>query len=474
MAEGQPQINVVWQPHPGSQTRFLTCPAWEILYEGTRGPGKTDALLMKFAQFVGRGYGQHWRGIIFRQEYKQLDDVIAKSKRWFRQIFPGAKWLKSKSDYKWVFPDGEELLFRHMNDPDDYWNYHGHEYPFIGWEELTNWPTDGCYESMKACSRSSYPGMPRIYASTANPFGPGHGWVKEYFIDIGPPETVVRDEAGNTRVRIHGNVEENKHLIEADPQYIARLDGIKNDALRDAWRHGSWDIVVGGFLQGIWDEKRHFIEPFKIPDDWPRWRAGDWGFARPYSIGWYTINPDGQVFRYRELYGYGDKANVGTRETAREVAKKVLAAEKEEAARGISFKRNPMDSAIFHHDGREKSIAELFREEGVVWVQSQKGKGSRVNGAQVVIQALNEDKFFVFNTCKHWKRTVPILMPDPNNWEDVDTEMEDHAWDETRYSLVSRHRALNLGTPVKGPKPWTFDWLVGQTSPPPRVTKYRV
>ena len=48
---------VAWKPHPGSQVRFLSCPVFECLYEGTRGPGKTDALLMSFAQFVGKGYG---------------------------------------------------------------------------------------------------------------------------------------------------------------------------------------------------------------------------------------------------------------------------------------------------------------------------------------------------------------------------------------------------------------------------------
>ena len=40
---------VIWQPLPGSQTRFLTCPVFEALLEGTRGGGKTDALLMSFS-----------------------------------------------------------------------------------------------------------------------------------------------------------------------------------------------------------------------------------------------------------------------------------------------------------------------------------------------------------------------------------------------------------------------------------------
>lgn len=30
----------VWKPLPGSQSLSLSCPCNEILYEGTRGPGK--------------------------------------------------------------------------------------------------------------------------------------------------------------------------------------------------------------------------------------------------------------------------------------------------------------------------------------------------------------------------------------------------------------------------------------------------
>ena len=132
---------VIWMPQPGSQVAFLTCPYWEVLYEGTRGPGKTDALIIDFLQGVGKGHGPAYRGILFRESFPQLSDVISRTKKYYTQIFPDAKYLGSNGVNKWVFPDGEELLFRHMKRADDYWNYHGHEYPWIGWEELTNWPT---------------------------------------------------------------------------------------------------------------------------------------------------------------------------------------------------------------------------------------------------------------------------------------------------------------------------------------------
>lgn len=93
----------MWQAQPGSQEAFLNSSSiFEVLYEGTRGPGKTDALLMAYARYVDCGFGAAWRGIIFRETYKQLQDLIAKSKRWFWQIWPDAKY--NETDHRWTFP----------------------------------------------------------------------------------------------------------------------------------------------------------------------------------------------------------------------------------------------------------------------------------------------------------------------------------------------------------------------------------
>ena len=478
---------VIWEPHRGSQRHFLSCPAYEALFEGERGPGKTDALLMDFAQNCQQGHGYDWRGVLFGREYKHLDEVVIKSKKFFHRIFPEARWIGSKDQYKWVWPDGEELLLRRMKSDDEYWDYHGHEYPWIGWEELTKWPNDNCYEIMKSCSRSTNPNIPRKYRSTCNPFGAGHNWVKRRFIDIGPPLTVVTDKQGLTRCRIHGKMGENTHLMVADPQYRARIESIQNPELRKAWLDGDWNIVVGGFLQGVWNNEC-IVRPFKIPIEWKHWRALDWGYARPYSVGWYCMDPDTRViYRYRELYGWGEKENVGTREAAEEVADKILDMERQEIKAGVVFQNNPADSAMWAStggkkvDGRELTIGELFGKKACKWRPAKKGPGSRVVGAQILVQMLKNGKFKVFgnpengssNQNPHFIRTVPVIMPDEKNWEDVDTEMEDHVWDEVRYSLVSRHRPYIVDSEEEGPKPGTFDWLISYDSDETERSPYR-
>src|SRR5579864_8636920 len=156
--EGEEQ-EVVWAPQKGSQAAFLESTETEVLFAGTRaGCGKTDALLMSFAMDVGCGWGPSLKGIIVRQSHPMLKEVIAKSKRWFPRLFPGAFYNEIK--FRWEFPDGETLVFDHLMDETDFRRYLGQEYTFIGFEELITWPNLKPYGLMFSCLRSSIPGIP--------------------------------------------------------------------------------------------------------------------------------------------------------------------------------------------------------------------------------------------------------------------------------------------------------------------------
>lgn len=437
-------MKAIWSPLPGSQTQFLTCPIYEALLEGTRGGGKTDTLLMSFAANVGRGFGQHWRGVLFRLTYPQLADVVAKSKRWFYQIFPDATF--NESEYYWKWPTGEMLFFRYGAKEDDYWNYHGHEYPWLGFEELTNWRDSEFFEAMQSTCRSSHPGMPRMVRATCNPFGRGHGWVKErYKLGTGgvPSGQVITEEGGKDRVRIHSSIYENTILLKADPEYLKTLESLKDPNRRKAWLEGDWDIHVGSFLEMVWKPEKHIVAPFAIPATWKVWKAMDWGYAAPYAVYWFAMDPDGVHYIWRELYGAGEKVGTGTREEASTVAKKIKRLEEHDERLGYEYRLNLADPAIMSKIGADRSIGQIFRENGIKWQEAWNAKGSRVNGAQEIIHLLAEDKLKVFSTCKHWLRTVPSISPDEDNPEDVDTDAEDHAWDATRYGIMRRRRAPN-------------------------------
>jgi hypothetical protein len=416
---------------------------FECLLEGTRGGGKTDALLMSYARFVGMGFGVAWRGVLFRLTYPQLVDVVSKSKSWFYRIFPGAKF--NESDYRWTFSGGETLYFRYGASEDDYWNYHGHEYPWLGFEELTNWRTAGFYEAMHSTCRASFTGkgrdgsaMPRMVRATTNPYGVGHAWVKARFrIGAMEAESVIVD-AGRGRVRVHSVLSENTHLLKADPDYVAGLSAIADPNRRRAWLEGDWDIHVGSFLEGVWDRSRHVVDAFTIPPSWQVWKSMDWGYRAPYAVYWFAKDPDGCIYLWRELYGAGDRVGEGAREDVAAVAHRILEMEKRDERDGYVYRINLADPSIFARTGADRSIGKIFRDNGVIWQPAWNGKGSRVNGAQEIIRLLAQDKLKVFSTCRHWLATVPAIPVDEHNPEDVDTEAEDHAWDATRYGVLRR------------------------------------
>jgi hypothetical protein len=170
--------DIVWAPQAGSQEAFLSCPLYEVLYEGTRGPGKTDALLMDFCPGRGQGLQERVAG------HPVPPDVPRALRRGeqVEEVVPPhlAACTVQREQDAWRFPEGEELMFRHFRVPDDYYSYHGHAYPWIAWEELTTWPDDKCYTVMMSCSRSTKKGMPRKYRATTNPYGVGHNWVKAF------------------------------------------------------------------------------------------------------------------------------------------------------------------------------------------------------------------------------------------------------------------------------------------------------
>lgn len=460
--------NIIWKPQKGSQTLFLTCPAEEILYDGTRGPGKTDALLMLFANQVGKGFGAAWFGIIFRKTYKQLSDIIAKSYKWFPKIFPDAKF--NKSSLTWNFRSGESLMFSYMNSIEDYDNYHGWEVPFIGFEELTNWATSECYEAMLSCCRSSTPNMPRKYVSTCNPYGIGHSWVKKRFYDIDPIGGKINKIDGMTRCRIHGTIYENKILLAADPNYINKLNGIKSENKRKAWALGDWDIAAGGAISDYWEETIHQIKPFKIPFRWSITRSFDWGSSKPFSVGYWATSdgspaivndkvvyfPKSSLFRIDEIYGCAAEPNTGLRMTPKKIAQMVFSKDIALAKKhDIPIQVGPADSSIWDDNGDGKSIYHQMlnavvdgKRCGVAWHQCDKSPGSRRYGLEMFKEMLENtidfdsgkkslSCFYCFENCTNFLRIVPSLPQSGIDMDDIDTDSEDHIWDETRYMILN-------------------------------------
>lgn len=445
-----------WKPQPGPQTlAFLTPLHWEIFYGGARGGGKTDTAIALAGQHCLL-YGEAAVCLVIRAEKIQLRDFRQRAKQVYRPL--GVRYVGGM-DECFIFPNGGRIYLGHCRTVEDAEKWQGWGVNLLIIEELTNWPNPEPVRRLFGCVRSARTvggrPVPARWFATGNPGGRGHSWVKEEWIEGSEPfvPRPVVDERGRQmlgadgkpaeRVFIPAKLEDNPALLKVDPGYVGRLER-QAGHLAHAWRWGDWDVAPGAFFEKVWDPAVHVIDNFDPPYYWPRSVSIDWGSAKPYSVGWWCIRPDdGAAIRYRELYGYGGRANVGTRETVKEVAARMTQIEEEHEPPGAVWRPDVADPSMWAEHGHERglSLASEMRDAGRERLQrGPKGTIGRVATLGLVASALQDRKLFVMKRCRHWLRTVPVIAPDPDNPEDVDTEAEDHCIDETRYFFWTWHR----------------------------------
>ncbi len=467
-----------------------------MLYGGARGVGKTAWLLGDFGQDVPTAAGPYWHGILFRRTYGQLEEVIKQSletyPRWFDPKNKGlVKWLAGEKTWKWQ--NGATLKLRYAESADDWMQYHGHQYTWIGWDELTTWPGPELYLRMKATLRSASADVKfkRIRA-TANPGGPGHNWVKEYFGIKDFPDgsqLLVPDDGSNMRrMFIKSKVQDNKVLTEADPHYASRLKALGSPELVRAWLDGDWEVVQGAYFPEF-DATKHIIQPFDIPESWTKLRTMDWGSAKPFAVYWAAISdgqptpimnavyPKGAMIIYREWYG-SRGSNIGLGLTAEQVADGIM--EREQAAydgAGEKMDDFVIDPAAFAMNGGPSIAERMVRHSGnkVMW---RHGDNKRIPGWEAVRSRLvgtgEGPMLYIFNTCPQLRSQLPALQHDPTKAEDVDTDGEDHAGDALRYACMARPWVRQKASTVMAPQGLTLDQLWHERSLSLAGNKYRL
>lgn len=467
-AAAESSNEIIWQPQPGPQTALLECPIFEVFYGGARGGGKTESSIGDWLQHSSM-YGEHAIGIFVRRKLTQLSEVIARTKQLFSKL--GAKYNEQQKT--WTMANGARLKFVYLERDSDAEEYQGHSYTRIYVEELTNFPSPGPIDKLRATLRSGA-GVPVGMRLTGNPGGPGHNWVKARYIDPAPAGyKVITEETeleldGQTitvsldRVFIPSKLGDNSLLIRNDPTYVLRLRQSGSEALVRAWLNGDWSIIDGAFFSE-WDEAKHVIEtglvlPRLVPG-LTRFRAFDWGSAKPFSVGWYALLdcelevpnrdplPRGALIKYREWYG-ASGPNKGLKMTADLVAQGVHEREKNEVIR-----YGAADPSIFIRDGGP-SIAEVMAIHKCPW---RRADNKRIPGAeQVHLRLVGEHgrpMLYFLDCCVDTIRTIPVLQHDETDLEDVDTEGEDHAYDETRYACMSRPWQPRPVAPAANPFP---------------------
>lgn len=421
----------------------------EMLYGGAAGGGKSDWLVVEATRQVKIPL---YRGLILRKSVPELAQLIEKSYNIYPKIDKKAKYNDNK--HTWTFKSGAKIQFGSLYHTKDKYKYQGLQYDFIGFDELTQFIWDE-YSYLRSRNRSNCKETKVYSRATANPGGIGHGWVKQYFVEAGKPyETVWTDNVvimpdgtkkkfWNSKCFIPASVFDNPALLENDPMYIARLAQM-NEHDRNALLYGSWDSFSGQVFTEWVDNREHYrdkrythvIEPFKIPWGWRIIRGFDWGYTKPFSVGWWAVDNDGRYYRIREAYGCKKgEPNVGIQMKDFEVAQMIREIENSDPNLKGRQIYGVADPAIFAETGSGESIAAVHARYQVAW---NKGDHERIAGKMQIHNRLAFDDdgvpmLYVFNTCKDFIRTMPNLVYSETKVEDIDTDTEDHIYDETRY-----------------------------------------
>lgn len=447
---------------------MIDCPFPEIFYGGARGGGKTDGVLGKYA-IKGEMYGAGFNGIFFRRELPMCDDAIERS----RQILAPLGWRWTENNRTWRSPSGARLRFRPLENVGDAEKYQGQNITDACVEEAGNYADSRPIDRLQGVLRSAA-GVPTQLILTGNPGGPGHLWLKERYVDPAPGgmKKLVRSLRGSrahNAIYIPSRVTNNRILLKNNPDYVTRLYLVGSEDLVRAWLDGDWNAIQGAFFDG-WRAERHVLPAFAIPGHWLKFRSFDWGYASPFSVGWWTVAsgdmaladrviPKGALIRYREWYG-AKAPGQGLRLNNPDIAAGVLA--RSPADERIAY--TVADPAIFASQGGP-SIAEQMARAGLPMRpgdNTRLGNRGQITGWSRLRALLVGDggapMIYCFDNCADSIRTLPVLPHSSANPEDLDTTGEDHAADEWRYAVMSR--------PWIAPRIATGTWRERMLKPP--------
>jgi len=405
-----------------------------VAYGGARGGGKSWAVRVKAILLAFR-----YPGIIImiiRRSYPELRANHIEPLRKMLGKKYNARYNDSKKEY--AFRNGSTILFRYCAREADMDNYQGTEADVIFIDEATHFE-EKVFRMFVACLRGVNSFPKRVYL-TCNPGGKGHAWVKRLFID----RRFNSDENPEDYSFIQALVQDNDALMASQPDYIKQLEALP-PKLRRAWLEGRWDVFEGQFFEEFTDNPRgyeeriftHVISAFNPPKTWKRFRSFDFGYAKPFSCGWWVMDHHGTLYRILELYGCTETPDEGVKWPTHKIFREIATIEREHPyLRGYEIE-GVADPAIWQEQGGP-SIAETAAKEGVYF---RRGDNARLPGWMQMHyrMAFDEDghpMLYIFDSCKGFIRTIPTLVYSDIKPEDLDTKQEDHIADECRYMCM--------------------------------------
>lgn len=427
-------------PNP-KQIMLFQAKKKNIGFGGARGGGKSWAIRSK-AKLLSFNY-PGIRILIVRRTYPELINNHINQLR--KDLLKVARY--NATDKVLKFNNSSTINFMYCDNDKDLDRLQGVEYDIIFLDEATQL-SEWQMKVITVCCRGANSFPKRIYY-TMNPGGQGHAYIKRIFID----RKFNEDEDPDDYEFIQSLVTDNHVLMELQPDYIKQLEALP-EKLKAGWRYGRWDIFDGQFFEDFIDrdtpyqdvenpkkERRwtHVIDPFEVPKEWTIYRSFDFGYAKPFSVGWWAIDYDGRAYRILEMYGCTKEPNEGVKWTPIKIFQEVYKVEQEHRWLKGKYIYGVADPSIWDAS-RGESVYETATKNRIYF---EPGDNKRIPGWMQLHYRLAFDEegysmMYVFSNCKGFIRTIPLLQYSDTRPEDLDTDGEDHIADETRYFCMAR------------------------------------
>jgi phage terminase large subunit len=412
---------------------------------------------------IGKGYASFWRA---RKRYRVLKGGRASKKSttaslWFiynimkyplanvlvvRKTFnthkdstyAQLKWAARRLDvsHLWKFtlspleaiyrPTGQKILFRGFDDPLKLTSMTV-DIGVLCWvwiEEAYEIDDEEEFNTLDESIRGEMPeGYWKQLTLTFNPWIMTH-WTKTRFFDNDDPDAFTLTTTYKC----------NEWLDDADRRKIEDLEIANPDRFKVVGL-GEYGLP-GGQYYDEWRRDIHVFNPAKLilPPWWKRFRSLDYGLDCT-ACYWWAVSTDRRLFIYRELY----RLNLTLSQAA--AAINDLTGPDEHISYTVAspdlWNRRQDSGVPGEETMRKAGLSGLVRADD-----------SRVNGWRQLREYLTpyDDpesgaktaNLLVGSNCIHLIRTLPALVHDDHDVEDVSDKCEDHGPESVRYGVMSR------------------------------------
>ncbi len=238
-------------------------------------------------------------------------------------------------------------------------------------------------------------------------------FLEERIEDLPDTDEMFFADLNANRKSIGGYIEDNRvdELINDWPEEV--------QATRVRGRFASFY----GAVFKTYSRNLHVIKPFKIPEEWRKYRGFDFGFTNPFVCLWAAQDEDDNWYIYREYY----KA-------------KTCIGEHIEAVHQMSRREKYIASIADPENAENRSE---MRKARIATLTARKdiAKGIEVVQSKLKVKPNGKPSLFIFNTCRNTCREMALYQyprgTNLKNPKDVPLQVNDHTVDSLRYILYT-------------------------------------